>query len=221
MYAELPLVLPAVTGTEPTAERVSTPINVKLVLAVIGAAAVVIIGYGLVTNKEPLGVDVVAPTVNGEALPDYSDDPLSDGAVGSLIPTAVGTDFIGESVVIEPDGRPKILLFLAHWCSHCRAEVPVVQQWIDGGGLPAGVDLVAVATSIDRGRDNYPPDRWLEEENWSSPTLADTNNEVGKSFGLRGFPYWVFVDAEGRVVGRWGGELPIAQLDVVAGTLSS
>lgn len=216
----MPLLLLAVTGTDETAERVSTPINLKLVLLVIAGAAVVIIGYALVTKKDPLGVGIVAPSVSGTALPDFSNDPLSDGAVGSPIPTVSGTDFVGEPVIIEADGRAKIILFLAHWCSHCRAEVPLVQAWIDGGGLPGGIDFVSVATSISPSRDNYPPDRWLENENWSPPVLADTTNEVGRIFGLSGFPYWVFVDAEGRVAGRRAGGLPIAQLEIVTETLA-
>lgn len=216
----IPLRFFAVSSATQSADRQSTPINIKLVLGVVLGAAVVIIGYGLLNSNEALSDAVAAPVVTGEALPEFANDPLSDGAVGSEIPVVSGTDFAGDPVVIEPDGRPKMLLFLAHWCSHCRAEVPLVQQWVNDGGLPSGIDLVAIATSIDSGRDNFPPDRWLENENWTNPVLADTTNEVGRSFGLSGFPYWVFVDGDGRVLGRLGGGLPVDQLNVITEALS-
>ena len=39
-------------------------------------------------------------------------------SVGGLYsPTVDGYDFSGQSVSIENNGRPKVIIFLAHWCS--------------------------------------------------------------------------------------------------------
>ena len=61
-----------------------------------------------------------------------------------------------EIVSLEKNGNAKALLFLAHWCGYCQKEVPVVQEYVDLIGVPDGIDLIAIATSIDRARDNYP-----------------------------------------------------------------
>ena len=98
----------------------------------------------------------------------------SMGLLGLPIPEVVGADFDGTEVRISRDGRAKILIFLAHWCPHCQAEVPVVQDWYQAGNLPDDVDLIAVATSTNSARVNYPPSAWLEEEGFQPPVIVDS-----------------------------------------------
>ncbi|MGK2852440.1 MAG: TlpA family protein disulfide reductase [Candidatus Limnocylindrales bacterium] len=149
------------------------------------------------------------PVISGAALPVYG-DPAADPAVGQAIPTVTAA---GGSIAL--DGRAKILVFLAHWCSHCQAEVPVVQAWLDAGGLPEDVDLVSVSTAIDPNRPNYPPEAWLAREGWTSPVIVDPANTVADAFGLSAFPYFVFVHADGTVGARATGELAIADLEAI------
>lgn len=52
-------------------------------------------------------------TVTGTALPRFPDGP--DPAVGMMMPEVEGASFDGTPVTISNDGRPKVLLFLAHW----------------------------------------------------------------------------------------------------------
>jgi thiol-disulfide isomerase/thioredoxin len=112
-----------------------------------------------------------------------------------------------------------MIMFVAHWCPHCQVEVPVVQQWVDDGGLPDGVDLVAVSTAIDSRRPNYPPGAWLEREGWTAPVLVDGNDAGARAAGLSAYPFFVGVDADGEVVGRVSGELTADQLDTIAADL--
>ena len=147
-----------------------------------------------------------APTISGDPLPPF-EGAVGDTAVGVVVPTVRGSDFSGKPVSIELDGRPKAILFLAHWCPHCQAAVPLMQTWVSAGGLPEGVDLVSVATGIDPSRPNYPPDAWLQREGWTVPVLVDPSNTVAGAYGLPGYPFWVFVDADGKVVGRAVGEI--------------
>jgi hypothetical protein len=146
------------------------------------------------------------PVITGDPLPAL-EDPASDPAVGMAAPVVDGTDFVGTPVAIEADGRPKVVLFLSHACPHCQAEVPVVQDWLDAGGLPAGVDLVSVASRIDPSAPNYPPDAWLEREGWTAPVIVDPTDGVMNAYGLTAFPFWVFIDADGNVRARTVGEL--------------
>ncbi|MCY3914109.1 MAG: TlpA disulfide reductase family protein [Chloroflexi bacterium] len=165
---------------------------------------------GEVGDDSGTGV-VQDPEITGEPLPGFTPT-APDSALGLPAPEVRGTDFDGRSVTIVNDGRMKVVLFLAHWCSHCQDEVPEVQAWIDGGGKPDNVDLYGVATAIEEDGSNYPPDAWLEREGWTSPVLVDTNDTVLRAFGLTAFPTWVFINADGAVALRIGGAIGAEQL---------
>ena len=154
------------------------------------------------------------PVITGASLPAFQ-SPTSDPAVGTAIPEVTAP---GASITV--DGTAKVLLFLAHWCPHCQAEVPVVQDWVDGGNLPADVQLVSVSTAIDPSRPNYPPDEWLDREGWTAPVIVDEAGTVADAYGLSAFPFWVFVNADGTVAGRLTGELTPQQLDEVVASLA-
>ncbi len=160
------------------------------------------------------------PTITGLSLVPF-ENPDGDAAVGLPAPTVVGASFDGRPVTIGGSGRPQIVMFVAHWCPHCQAEVPLVQAWIDQGGLPDGVDIVTVSTSVNPDAPNYPPDEWLAREGWTPPVMVDPTGSVSTAFGLQAFPYFVFVDADGDVAGRLTGEVPIADLQRIADGLAA
>jgi thiol-disulfide isomerase/thioredoxin len=153
------------------------------------------------------------------ALPPFAST-TNDPAVGLPIPEVDGRSFDGTPVRISADGRPKVIVFLAHWCPHCQREVPVVQAWLDAKGMPAGVDLVSVATAIDPNRPNYPPDAWLAREHWEVPVIADSDNQIAARYGLTFFPFWVAVAADGTVAQRVTGELTPDQLDALVASIT-
>ena len=160
-----------------------------------------------------------AVTVSGDALPQFADS-ANDPAAGMVLPTLEGHDQTGAPMTISGDGRPTMIMFVAHWCPHCQREVPVVQQWVDDGRLPEGVDLVSVSTAIDPNRPNYPPDAWLADEGWTAPVLVDANNSAAQAVGLSAYPFFVAIDGDGRVVLRTSGELTTNQLDTIASSLA-
>jgi thiol-disulfide isomerase/thioredoxin len=152
------------------------------------------------------------PVISGPQLPEFQ-NPNGDPAVGQPAPEVAGRDFTGQPVRIAHDGRPKAIVFLAHWCPHCQAEVPLIEAWVKAGGVPAGIDLISVTTSIDASRPNYPPDAWFQREGWTVPVIVDTTNSVAGAYGLPAFPYWVFVGSDGNVRARTVGEMPVANLE--------
>jgi thiol-disulfide isomerase/thioredoxin len=217
----------------PPARRRSPALVLGVVAAVVVAALLVALlagsgGDGDDTSPAPgtaeqgagLAASGAAVTVTGAALPELpeaGDDP----AVGRPMPTLSGTGFDGAAVSLPAPGRPTMILFVAHWCPHCQAEVPVVQRWVDGGGLPAGVDLVTVSTAVDDRRPNYPPADWLDAEGWTAPVLADDDaTTAARAAGLSAFPFFIAVSADGTVVERASGELAPAQLDAMADRLA-
>lgn len=179
----------------------------------VGLALVVVVALGAAIllsqpDENTVGMPLDATvTVSGESLPAFGGDPASDPAVGLVAPDLTGQDFAGAEVAITNDGRPKVILFLAHWCSHCQREVPVLQSYADETGFPDTVDIYSVATSYNPTQPNWPPSSWLEREGWTFPALVDDPASTGfQAFGQGGFPYYVLIDASGQVALRMSGE---------------
>ena len=180
------------------------------------AAALLALLMSLFRGEEAVDTefDSAFATVDGTRLAELPDG-AADPAIGRLAPTLVGEDLDGNDVSLPSSGKPTVVLFVAHWCPHCQAEVPVVQGWLDAGRKPTGVDLRAVATAMDQTRPNYPSSEWLEDEGWTSPILADGDNHAASAYGLSAFPFWVAVGADGKVVERATGELTPDQIDAL------
>lgn len=156
-------------------------------------------------------------TVEGEALP-TADLSSGDPFVGLTAPTVTGTDAEGNEYKIGPDGRPKIVVFLAHWCPHCQREVPVIESWLASGGLPEGVDLYSTTVLTNRLRDSstWPPSQWLEEAGWTTPVIRDSQDgSVALAYGLTGTPMYLVLDGDNTNLGRISGEIGVAGLNAL------
>ena len=181
---------------------------------IIAGAVVLVLGLaiaiGVTLSSEPVaaGLPEGEISVVGDSLPQYAGENDDNVALGLAAPTFSAPDQNSEIFQLEKNGNSKALLFLAHWCGYCQQEVPVVQRFIDSNGVPPGIDVIAVATSIDRGRDNYPPQEWLQREGWSETQIYDLDREIGEAYGLNAFPYWVFLDKDLNVLARRTGNLP-------------
>lgn len=155
------------------------------------------------------------PVVAGDPLPAYMGIDVADPAIGSLVPNLVGSDFDGNTFNPTRNERPKLFVFLAHWCNVCQAEVPVLVDWLNDGRA-GDVQVFGIVTGTDPLRPNYPPDTWLEEEGWPTPLIVDSDDDaVATAYGLTGTPYFVVTDADDRVVFRASGELAPEHLDAL------
>jgi thiol-disulfide isomerase/thioredoxin len=191
--------------------------------AIIGAGVVALFALAILLTRSDDGGggststvehrETAPVTIEGEALPAFEDS-QDDPAVGSDFPAISGQDFTGRPVRIADDGTPKMVMFLAHWCAHCQAEVPVVQEWLDAGSAHDAVDVVSVVTATDETQPNYPPSEWLQREGWTAPViLDDATYSAGAAAGVTSYPFFVFVDGDGKVAARAAGELPIETIE--------
>jgi thiol-disulfide isomerase/thioredoxin len=180
-------------------------VGVALVVAVVASRG------GPSAERSAAGLQETRPvTVSGSALPPLPGSG-TDPAAGLVAPTLTGSSFDGTPVAIAPDGKGKLVLFVAHWCPHCQREVPLLVDYLKTHGLPAGVELWTVATSTTDTRPNYPPSSWLQDVGWKAPVLADTaDGTAATAYGLPGFPYLVALDKDGKVLARLSGEFPTA-----------
>jgi len=193
-----------------------------IVGGVVGLGLIVALAASIATEPEvDESIGYGDPTVEGDSLPVYATG-TQDVAIGLTAPTVTGADWEGNPVSIEPNGNSKIVLFLAHWCPHCQNEVPVVQDWVDAGNLPEGVELISVVTSTDRSRTNWPPQDWLEEEGWTSPSVMDDEiGTVAANYGMAGTPFYVVLDGENTNLGRISGEIGVEGLNALAALAQS
>ena len=177
-----------------------------VVLLVLGLA----IAIGVTLSSEPVaaGLPEGEITISGEPLPEFAGQNDLDIVAGLPAPKFSAPNENSEIISLEKNGNAKALLFLAHWCGYCQKELPIVQNLINTVGVPNGVEVIAVATAIDRGRENYPPQKWLADEGWSELQLYDLEREIGAAYGLNAFPYWVFLDKDLNVVARQTGNIP-------------
>ncbi len=175
--------------------------------AIVAAVALLLSGPGsggTAVVQQPAAQPVQIAGSALPALPTSGPDP----AVGLAFPKISGTDFSGNSSVIDPaDGHPKLVMALAHWCPHCQAEMPKLVSWLRSNPLPANVELIGIATAIDPSRPNYPPSAWFVRENWPGQNLVDDANSTAlAALGLNSFPGWVLVASDGTVIERLTGE---------------
>jgi cytochrome c biogenesis protein CcmG, thiol:disulfide interchange protein DsbE len=237
-------------GSEPYAKLSHTQErNRRTGPIIIGATVLAVLAIGLVAflatrgggdDKVTAGTGAAAAasatqqtaavTVSGEDLPTYPKstssflaDPATDPAVGATIPKLVGQSFDGSTVTIDPtDGTPKVVLFVAHWCPHCQAEVPLIESWISEGKLPKDVKIYTVSTGVSDQKPNYPPSNWLAKVGWQPQVLLDDEaGTAAQAYALPGFPYFVMADGQGKVVQRGSGEIPIGDFDKAVQSLAA
>jgi cytochrome c biogenesis protein CcmG/thiol:disulfide interchange protein DsbE len=166
-------------------------------------------------------VETAPVSVQGAPLPPYKGPTTTDRAIGDTIPTLMGKGFDGLAVTIAPTGKPRVVLFVAHWCPHCQREVPLIVKLAKQKAFK-GIAVSTVATGTNPGYPNYPPSAWLKREHWPFPVMVDSQQyTAATAYGLPSYPYFVFVDAQGKVAGRGSGETPPSSLKKILTALAA
>jgi len=201
-----------VTRTQSRPRRQSNSPDLRVIAAVVGVGllvavfAIIIVtagGGSDTTSADPEYGAVEGASSSLPPLPDAGADP----AVGVVGP-AIRSERPEGSITVDPatDGEPTMLVFLAHWCPHCQAELPRLVQ-AAGEGTFDNIRTVAVLTGTDPARPNHPPSNWLESEGWTGEEFYDdANGTAGGAYGLTNFPFLVFLNADGTVALRLSGE---------------
>jgi cytochrome c biogenesis protein CcmG/thiol:disulfide interchange protein DsbE len=215
------------TRPRPPAPKPKPERNTGMIV-VIAVAAVAILAIGVAVISQlgkggSSGQQTQPVVVEGTALPAYVLGSETDAAVGQVPPMLEGKSFDGTPITIDPgNGTPKVVIFAAHWCPHCQAEVPRIVEWQQAGLVPAGVEVIGVSTGTTSTRPNYPPSEWLADEGWPFPTMADAaDNVAAEAWGLSTYPFFVALDADGKVVQRASGELTQEQFVALVNSVAA
>jgi len=141
------------------------------------------------------------------------EDPDNDPARGKIAPVVNGFGFDGAPLTIAPTGKPMLVVFLAHWCPHCNAEIPRLIEWKDSGAMPADLGVVGVSTGARDDAPNWPPSQWVVDKAWPWPVMADNEDQsAAVAFGVSGYPGLILLNGDGKVLARRSGEAGIDEL---------
>lgn len=194
----------------------------RLIYAGVGAVVVLLaIGIAVLSvdetsDRELITVESLAgdPQIEGDPLPPVPDG-SADPALGQAAPVVTGADFDGTEVTLG-DGA-QMISFLASWCPACDAELPQIVSWLDAGGLPEGVEFVAVSTQLAAERTNWPPTEWFADAGYDGPIIVDNAaSDIFRTYGAVATPTWVVLNEAGEVVFRSSGMLPEGSFDEIA-----
>jgi peroxiredoxin len=136
--------------------------------------AVFVCGFGL------LLLLVRAPAPSRRAAPDF------------VLP-----DMNGQVVRLSQlKGKVVLLNIWATWCPPCRKEMPTMQT-LYKKMQSADFVMLAVSQDVD-GKSTVLP--YAREGGLTFPMLLDVQGEVGKEYGVTGYPETFIIDRQGTIV---------------------
>lgn len=173
-------------------------------LVVLGITALaVLIGAWLVMGGSDDGEDA--------AVAVSKVDVQSAGAapvVGEPAPGFTATTLDGAQISLDQlRGRPVWLVFMATWCTACRAEIPDVQAFHQ----QAGDDVEIIAVYVGESDSVVQP--YVERLGLSFTQLPDPQTSLASAYGVLGVPAHYFVGPDGLLRETRVGMLSPDQID--------
>jgi peroxiredoxin len=137
----------------------------------------------------------------------------SRGGTPAVAPDFAVPDLAGQAVRLSAyRGQVVLVNVWATWCPPCRDEMPSMerlhQKLKDRG-------FVLLAVSQDEGSADGVKS-FIEQMKVTFPVLVDPQGEVGRKYGVWGFPESFLVDRDGRIVERVIGPRDWAAPDQIA-----
>jgi cytochrome c biogenesis protein CcmG, thiol:disulfide interchange protein DsbE len=162
---------------------------VPIVVAVLAAALVGLLVYGVVARRDDTSLDSAVKQGQRPAAP------------GSAV-TLPELDGSAKRSLAQLRGNVVVLNFWASWCEPCRAEAPLLEraqkQLAPEGGTVLGVTYKDDASAS---RD------FVKENKVTYPSLRDDKLDLAPKFGTTKLPETFVLDRDGRVVAMSRGQV--------------
>jgi len=112
-------------------------------------------------------------------------------------PDFVLPDMNGQVVRLSQlKGKIVLLNVWATWCPPCRKEMPTMEALHQ---KMKSADFVMLAASQDvDGKNTVAP--YLQEGRFTFSVLLDVNGDIGKKYGVTGYPETYIIDRQGNIV---------------------
>lgn len=128
---------------------------------------------------------------------------LSQTSASSQVrPQAQGNTLSGEQISLSDwKGKTVYLKFWATWCPSCVSglgEFQRLAQEMEGRDDVVIYSVVAPGQQGEMDQETFT--RWAKGQELSIPVLFDDGGQLGRQFGIRGYPTSVFLDGDQRVV---------------------
>lgn len=101
----------------------------------------------------------------------------------------------------EYKGKVVILNFWATWCSPCKEEMPILNEYGAQHSDSVVIIGVAVMDSVESIRS------FIQQSGVSYSILIDETGVVGSAYHVVGYPTTYFIDTEGMIRGKYVGTL--------------
>jgi hypothetical protein len=187
------------------------------VIVVVGVAAVAAFAAGGGSDAKK------AKGANGQVLLDYgkvtaSGSPLQPFASsnpaagdGDPIPTITGESPDRTPATVSPSVGKQVVIVGAPRCPHCNNELPPLARALASGSL-GDIKATLIVTSQQPNAPHWPPGDWINTTlHWPAAKapviLDDKNGTAASALNTGAFPYFVFVDSNGKVGSRATGEI--------------
>ncbi|HEX6382801.1 MAG TPA: TlpA disulfide reductase family protein [Acidimicrobiia bacterium] len=141
------------------------------------------------------------------------EQPETTTAGGGALP-ALAFDCLGGGSLdlARAPGAPTVLNLWGSWCTPCRDELPVLQEFADVAG--SRVRVLGVIS-----RDGVPQaDSFAADAGVTFPSAFDGEGALMAELGLNALPYTAFLDADGRLVHSEFG--PVDSVDELRGLVA-
>jgi cytochrome c biogenesis protein CcmG/thiol:disulfide interchange protein DsbE len=162
---------------------------VPIVVAVLSAALVGLLVYGVVARRDDTSLDSAVKKGQRPAAP---------GARVAL-PALDGS---GRQSLAQLRGKVVVLNFWASWCGPCENEAPMLeraqQRLVSSGGTVLGVTY---KDDADASRD------FVKKYKLTYPSLRDDRLDLAPKYGTTKLPETFVLDKDGHVVAMSRGEV--------------
>lgn len=94
-------------------------------------------------------------------------------------------------------GGPKIISIWATWCGPCRMELNALNKVYDNWKEKYNIEIATVTVDVTQMLPRA--QKMFEKNGWSYTFFHDNDQKLMKALGIKGIPYSILVDGDGKV----------------------